>query len=492
LTKEEIIGSNDVWVTGRKAVIGSIWLSISNYICFIINFGGGILLARLLMPEDFGIVALSVSIVTIFRSLSGWGFSVAVIKEEKNVQEVANNIFFISFIMNFAILGLIFLSVIWLSNLYSKITIVVLLIIAIFHTLRSLSFVYSAVIRKYMQLRKEALIMINATVFSMGVGILLAFSKYGVWSLLWREVTFSALIFCGNFLFSPLRLKFSVNKKIIKDFFNFGRNIFFSGLSENILNRTDRIVVGSLTGIAPLGLYNRGLYISNMYNNLIGGVKGALLPTFSNIKSNKKLLEDTYTIVMRTIMHILIPFFLVLGLLSKEIILFLYGEKWLKVAPIFIILIIYGCLAPLFDVNKLLHFALGDSKTVAKTRLLQVAFFLPAIFLFTYFGGINGAAICLGIMTSMGFIVLLLSSAKKITVRYFDIFLLPILPAGIAFFMFLLFKEKIFALPSLFGKLMVSSIFILIVYVLSSFIIEKKALFKEIRLVSKIIKKQLK
>lgn len=492
MNKEKITSSNDVWIIGRKAVIGSIWLTISNYLCFVINFGGGIVLARLLLPEHFGIIVLSVAIVTIFRSLSGWGFSIAVIKEEKNVQEVANNIFFISFIMNLAILGLIFLSVIWLSNLYNKITIMAILIIGSVDILRSISFVYSAVIRKYMQLRKEALIMINATVFSMGVGIFLALNKCGVWSLLWRQVTFSALIFCGNILFSPLRLRFSINKEKIRDFFHFGKNIFFSGVSENILNRIDKIVVGSLTGAATLGLFNRGFYLSGIYNNIISGLKTTLFLTFSNIKSNKKVLGDTYTIGLRTTMHILIPFFLILGLLSKEIILFLYGEKWLQVAPILIILIIYGCVAPLFDVNIWLHLALGDSKTVAKTRLLQVAFFLPAIFLFTYFGKAKGAAICLDVMIFIGFILLLLSSAKKITVRYFDIFLLPILPGGIAFSMFLLFKEKIFALAGLFGKIALSSIFILIVYVLSSFIIEKKALFKEVALVSRIIKKQLK
>ena len=231
--------------TGKKAVVGSIWLSISQYVNFVVNFGGGIVLARLLMPEHFGIVALALSIITIVYMFAGWGFKIAIIKENENLNKVAGTLFTILLIMNGCLLGIIFLMTLWLKRVYNSEVIIALFILAPANFLRLISLVHAALIEKYMQFKKVALIMMTSAIISTTMGIILAVINFGVWSLIWKEVIFAVIIACGNFLLCPSKVKIIFDKEIAKSFLKFGKDIFYNNIFESGLTKIDKVVVGS-------------------------------------------------------------------------------------------------------------------------------------------------------------------------------------------------------------------------------------------------------
>jgi len=429
---------------GKKAIVGTLWLTASNYINFAVSFGSGIILARILMPDDFGKVALAMSVIALFQMLGGWGFDVAIIKEKKDAEEVASTLLSLRIIVSLAILGLIFISSVILKNFYAKEIITICLIIASVDILRMISHIPSALIQKSMLLKRDAIINLLAVCISNGVAIIMAVRGFGIWSLVFLQTTSSVIFFVATFLLCPCKIKLRFKKEIIKDFFNFGKSFFVSTVLENFLIKADKIVVGTAFGSSILGLYNRGYTMSTMFEQWISpGIKRASLPTLSNVKQDSVRLSKIFSLIMRGITRMVILFYLVMGLLATEIIAFLYGEKWLGTAPLFRLLITYGVLSAVFDMNKILHFSLGDSKTVAKTRIVQILFFLICIIPFVHFWEVEGVCICLDIMALIGVILLIISVKRKVAFNYFNIFGIPVIAGFISILFFLFLDSRI-------------------------------------------------
>jgi O-antigen/teichoic acid export membrane protein len=474
---------------GRKAIVGTLWLTASNYINFVISFGSGIVLARILMPSDFGMVALAVSILALFQILGAWGFDVAIIKEQEDVQRVASTLLLLRIIVSLLILVLIFIISVILRSLYAKKIITILLIIACIDTLRMISHIPSALIQKSMLLKRDAIISLLAGSISSGVAIIMAVRGFGVWSLVFLQITSSIVYFAATFLLCPYKIRPRFDKRVIKDFFNFGKYFFMGNAAEIFLEKADKIVVGTAVGSSILGLYNRGYTMSTMFEQWISpSVKRASLPALSGTKEDNIRLSKAFTLLVRGITRAVVLFYLVTGLVAAEIIVLLYGKKWLGAVPFFRLLIAYAILSAIFEIHKILHFSLGDSKTVARARIAQASFFLITMVPFLHFWGARGICVSLNIVVLIGVILLTTNVKRKLALSYFDIFGIPVVVGLVSVLVFIFLNSKIYIIGNL-TRVMFYSVVLSMLFIGFSYMFEGKELKTDFQTVFTMLKR---
>ena len=167
-----------------KATRGSIWFGFGRYISYIINFASGIILARLLAPEDFGVVALATASFGILSRLNSLGIGTMIIQREDDDPIVLSTFFWIqaSVAVTILLLAIVFaLS----SDLFDVLTLKVFLVIAVFHTANRVTQPTHSILQKRFEFKKLSFAEIGFSLLSSIAAVLMAFLGFGLWAVVW-------------------------------------------------------------------------------------------------------------------------------------------------------------------------------------------------------------------------------------------------------------------------------------------------------------------
>jgi len=254
------------------------------YTFFFVQFAGNLWLARILVPEDFGLFALAMSISEIIFMLGGFGFARACIQLQ-NEPDIFDTGLILTGIVAVGLTG-IGLTAAYVSHYaFSDNVAVFLAVLSVMKLLQMPSALYLAYLEKDFSFRRSALIPGVSRSIGMVVAIALAMSGWGMWCLLIREVTALGLVFLGSVLLSPYKFNFSFNRisagKIIR--FSFG--IFFVRMSEVMFGRVPNLLMGSFAGITVLGYFERSLYVPRLVNVMLSQLYGKVgFAVYSKVK----------------------------------------------------------------------------------------------------------------------------------------------------------------------------------------------------------------
>lgn len=468
---------------GKKAVTGVMWLTLSNYIQYGLSFIGGIIVARLLEPSDFGVVALASSLLVFFRMLGSWGLGDAIIqRQDEKEKTVVSTILSLQMALAFAMFLLVLASILILRGFYESIVIKVLLVLAFFKVFRGPFQVYGALIQKNFLMKQKALLDLGTSALSLGVAITMAVKGFGVWSLVASQVVTVVLSSIGAWWLSPWRPSLGFDLAAAKWSLRFGKSMFVSGIMEKVLHDLDDVAVGSLGTTESLGFYSKSYSLSEwLVRVIVPSIAETAQPTFAKLQNERARLSRAFELVIGVITRLSVPFYLVTGLLAPEIVRLLYGEKWLGVVPLYRLLIAYGLLRPLFNMCNYLHVAKGLPGVVAKIRLIEGAFFVPAIFLFVHFWGAMGAAICVDLMIVIGTSLILISSTRHVDISLARLFLPPAVSALASVLAFFALNTSA-AFSSDVSKIIYSVGVIATTYVLTLFMSEGKVLIENLKM----------
>ncbi|PWH86973.1 lipopolysaccharide biosynthesis protein [Brumimicrobium oceani] len=356
----------------KQAVSGVIWTFTQQFSMQIINFGVQIILARLLMPEVFGLVAMLTVFVSIGQTLMDGGMTSSLIRTKNPDQLDYSTVFLTNLMVSVGIYAIIFLAAPAIASFYDQeILKNILRVYALTFVIRSFVAVHTAKLTKEMNFKTQMKLQVPSTIVGGIVGVSMAFTGFGVWSLVWLSLSQAIIFTIQNWIFIKWRPSFVFNKRRFKYHLNFGYKLTLSGLLDTIYNNAYRIVIGKFFSPASVGFFNQAETMRLFPVEQISTVMGKVTyPLFSNITSDIQL-KSAYRSTMQLALFVVTPIMLVLILVGTEFFVFVFGEKWLPAVPYFQILAFASIVRPIGAYNLNLLKVKGRSDLFLRLEVVK-------------------------------------------------------------------------------------------------------------------------
>ncbi|MDA8807649.1 lipopolysaccharide biosynthesis protein [Flavobacteriaceae bacterium] len=352
---------------------GMLWTFADMFIIKGIAFIAGIYLARVLGPEEFGLIGMISIFIAIGTSLVESGLSSSIIRASKVDKTDFSTVFYVNMVMSVLTYLIIYISAPLIAKFYNQeILIDVIRLFCISFLITGLSSVQLAILNKKMLFKTIAYYNVPATITGIIVGIYLGLNNYGVWSLVWMHIATKIVLSFLLWLNSDWKpgLDFSLHK--LKYHYSYGYKLLLAGLLNKFYLNLYNIIIGKYFSIQTIGWYER----SSSYNNyssdvLTGIIKKVTFPLLSNIKKNKIKLSEVYKKILGLTILVSAPIMIGLAAIAEPLFLFFLGEEWLPAVVFFQILSIASVLYPIHSLNLNILKVYGRSDLFLKLEVYK-------------------------------------------------------------------------------------------------------------------------
>ena len=372
----------------KKALTGVFWSSIQSFGTQGVSFIISIVLARLLLPEEFGLIAMITVFMSIGNVLLSAGLGQSLIRTNVPTEEDYSTVFFFNLICSLIVYGIIYFLADRIAAFYSQPLLVdILRWYSIVVVINAFSMVQITRLTKQIDFKTQMKASFPATILSGILGVILAFRGFGVWSLVWMAICKSILnmlLLFYNTKWLPV-LVFHFEK--FKYHFLFGYKLTFSALLDALFKDIYQVIIGKFYQPAVLGFYDR----ANKLNNLPGQslwtvIARVTYPIFSEFKGDNVRLKSAYKKVMQILVFINAPLLLIMSALAEPLFCFLFTEKWLPAVPYFQILCWNGILYPVHAFNLNILKVKGRSDLFLKLEIINKLIVVIVLFVSIQFG----------------------------------------------------------------------------------------------------------
>jgi len=336
-----------------KTVKGIGWSAIDNVIQYSVSFVVSIVLARLLTPDDYGLIGIIAIFTTICTSLINGGFTNALIRKKDVSDADYNTTFIVNLGMSLILYAIIFVCSPLIASFFGRDELVLLTrISSIGIVVGALAIVQHTRLTKRIDFKTQAKITVIASVISGVVGIVMAVLGFGVWSLVAQSLTSQLLKTVLLWFFNRWVPVFRFSTNSFKDLFGFGWKMMVSSLIDNIWKELYQVVVGKFYSPATLGQYTRAKQFSQLFsNNLTTVIQRVTFPVLSDIQDDSNRMLIAYRRIIRITMFVTANCMLFLGAISEPLLYCLIGPKWHEAATYLPLICLAGSLYPLHAVN---------------------------------------------------------------------------------------------------------------------------------------------
>ena len=332
-----------------------------------------IIFARLLTPNDYGIISL----ITIFIALANVfiqsGFNTALIQKKDTTEEDFSSVFYLSLLVAGILYIILFISSPYIAKFYGiKELILVLRVLSIILFFGAINSIQNAVVSRTMNFRKLFTSSIFSAIISGVIGIILAYLGFGVWALVAQQIInqISITIILWFTLKWRPRLVFSITR--IGSLFSYGWKLLVSSLIDTLYMNLRSLIVGKVYTSEMLAFYNRGdQFPQIIVSNINGSIQSVMLPTLSLEQDNKKRVKELVRRSIVTSSFLLFPLMIGLAVIAEPLIKILLTEKWLSCVPFMQIFCLTYALWPIHTANLQAINALGRSDIYLKLEIIK-------------------------------------------------------------------------------------------------------------------------
>lgn len=372
----------------KKAKSGMLWSFLNQGTTQIINFAITLLLARLLMPEDYGLIGLISVFIVIGRSLTDAGFSSSLIRTKKVDDGDYSTVFFINLLSSIILYIIIFFSSPYIADFFEEPVLENLIkIMALIFLINASSIVQSTKLNKSLQFKEQFKLQLIALIISSGFAVYLALNDYGVWSLVIKDISYALLASIQLWIYSRWipKLRFDINK--LKYHFNFGYKLLIADIISKIFNNSYNVVIGKFISTSQLGLFTRAKSMEELPNNIIfNAINKVLYPLLAEVNENDEKLKRVYRQIMSLVALFTIPILVYMSLIAEPLFVFLLTDKWVGAVPYFQILIIVALLSPFQKYNLNICKIKGRSDLVLQLSVVEYLLIFISLFSVVYYG----------------------------------------------------------------------------------------------------------
>lgn len=336
-----------------KTIKGASWSFVDNIAGSGITFLVGIVLARLLTPEEFGLIGIITIFIAVFNSIVDSGFSNALIRKNDAKQIDYNTAFIFNLILSIFVFIVLFFLAPLIGNFFKEPQLVPLTrVMSIIVLINAFALVQRTLLVKKVDFKTQTKVSVIASSSSGVIGLSMAFTGFGVWSLVAQQLSRQFLNTFFLWVYNKWRPQLEFSIKSFKELFNFGWKLLVSGLIATIWTQLYQIVIGKFYTTAALGQFTRAKQFTDIFSsNLTGVVQRVSYPVLSSIQDEKDRLKQGYKKIIKTTMFFTFTLMLGLAAVAKPMVLVLIGEKWLPSVEFLQILCFSAMLYPLHAIN---------------------------------------------------------------------------------------------------------------------------------------------
>ena len=333
----------------QKTINGMIWTVSERFSVQIVQLLVSILLARLLEPSEFGLIGMLAIFTALAQSIMDSGFGSALIRKKQATQVDASSIFYFNLGVGCFLAIILFLSAPFIAKFYNQpILIPLTSVLSLNLIINSFSLVQTSLLTKNMNFNIQLKVSLSAVILSGTIGIIMAYSKMGVWSLAVQMI--SNYFFKAIFLWflSDWRPTLAFSFTSIRSMFSFGSKLLISGIIEIIFRNIYQTFIGKVYSPTDLGYYTRALTFETAATQATSSsLSKVIYSALSPFQDNNKTLKQAYRKTIRMSLFLHFPLMFGLVAIAQPLITFLVTEKWAPSVPFFQMLCLVGLWYPL-------------------------------------------------------------------------------------------------------------------------------------------------
>lgn len=470
----------------QRTLFGVLWSSIERFSLQGIQFVIGIVMARFLIPSDYGMIGMLAIFLALSQAFIDSGFSNALIQKQSRTELDYSTVFFFNIVVSVFFYILLFLFAPVISDFYElkELTLMVR-VIGLNLILSSLCAIHRTKLIIELDFKTQAKVSLSSAVISGVVGVLLAMGGYGVWALVIQSLLNTLLNTVFLYYCLQWRPLLSFSKQSFNSLFSFGSKLLVAGLISTIYNNLYSLVIGKKFNADALGFYTRAEQVVRFPSSNIASILSRVtFPVLSTIQDDNLKLKELYCRYLRVTCFVVFPLMIGLAVLSEPLIKCLLTDRWIGSIVLLQILCFDWMWDPICSINLNLLYVKGRSDLVLKLEFVKkiiaisiLVVTIPFGIITMCFGRVLYSLIAVGLNTYYTGGLIQMGIAKQL--RY----MLPSLLASLTMGGVVLYSVSFICVSNLLQ--LAIGCFIGFIYYLSISILFKLAPLKDIRQVLK-------
>ncbi len=413
--------SGDLAALGRRIAYGAGWVVGLRFALRALGLVSTVILARLLLPADFGLIALATLLAAAVERLGAFNFDVWLVRHPDPGAADYDTVWTLSIIRGLASGALLVALAHPVSGFFDEPRLAaVVAVLGVASAAGAFENVGIVDFRKHLQLHRDFLLMMACKVGAFVVTVSLAVALRSYWALLAGIITNYALRLALSFRLHPFRPRLSLHSW--REAFDFSKWLLVSNTLAFVYNRADTFILGKLVSSQVLGLYAVAHELANLAaTELVQPIRRALLPGYAKMIDDPAQLRRGFVDGFGIIMLIGAPCAVGIALLADPLVRTLLGDNWLEAIPIVQVLALYALAAVgMANINPVLM-AVGRTRLLAVLFLAGVLVLVPAFTWATHSYGVLGGAWALGVTNTLAFLASLFATMKILGVAARDV-----------------------------------------------------------------------
>jgi O-antigen/teichoic acid export membrane protein len=411
------VQKQDIPTLTYRATHAAWWSALEIASRYGVQFVVTIILARLLHPTDFGMVAMLLVFTVFAALLVDGGFGIALVQKQVPTENDETTAFLTSLATGILLAAVLWFSAPAIARFYSQPELTRLMrVLVLTLPLGAMAAVPNAVLTLRLDFRTRAVAEFIASLCSGVLAVALAWRGFGVWSLVWQSVAAAAMRALLLWIFSGWRPRGRFDTSAFRGMFRFGGYMLLANALNTVSVRLQSLLIGRVLDARSLGFYSLAQDTQQAPAQFMGGLLNRVgMPVFSTVADQPAKLAGALRLSLKLATFVFVPCMAGIALVAKPLIIVLYGAKWAPAAPVLSILALAVMLWPLHVLNLAAMSAAGRSELVFRLEIAKFLLSVPLV----VFGSFHGIlAVACAVLISGVFAVFINTAYSRILFGY--------------------------------------------------------------------------
>jgi len=430
----------------QSVVKGVAWVFSLKIISRGLGFVKTIILARLLAPEDFGLLGIAMLAISTLETFSQTGFQAAIIQTNDDAEQYLDTAWTVSAIRGTLLFLILLFSAPMVASFFkSPDSASIIKVIAVSTLISGFTNIGILFFQKELDFKKQFFYELVPTLFNLSLAITLAFIMRDVWALVWGGLLGNFVQLLMSYILHPYRPSFRIAKNKFSELFAFGKWVLGSSILGFLVTQGDDIFVGKLLGVTALGIYQMAYLISNLpASEITHVISKVTFPAYSKLQNDLPRLKAAYLNVLQVTAFLSFPIAFLILVMSSDFTTLFLGEKWMPISPAIQILVFAGLTRSIAAASGYLFYAVGKPNIDTKLQIIRFVVLIVLIYPLTKSIGISGTSLAVLFsifISNIGFSYMALKISKCGILPFSKMLIFPLILSSIAYLCIIMIKS---------------------------------------------------
>jgi lipopolysaccharide exporter len=414
----------------ERVIQGGFWVFALRFTNRGLGFVRKVVLARLLAPEDFGLLGIAFLLISTLETFSQTGFQAALVQKKVDIKTYLDTAWTVSAVRGVILFGLLFFSAPFVAKFFSSPQATLIIrVIGVTVLLSGFSNIGIIFFQKDLEFKKQFFYQLSGTVTNFGVAIVLAFLLKNVWALVWGGLAASFVQLFMSYIVQPYRPKIRFEKAKFDQLFGFGKWVLGQSILLFLITQGDDIFVGKMLGLTALGFYQMAYLISNLCATEITHViSGVTFPAYSKMQDDLERMKQACLRVLSLTCGISLPLAAGILVLAPELTSVILTEKWMPMVGALQVMCCFGTMRSIAATFGPVYRAIARPDIALKINIIHILFLSLIIYPLGAKWELLGVAIAISLSMILALLLTSIKIMSVLSIKFIQLFNPIIIP----------------------------------------------------------------